>query len=96
MLTLSAQVIGVIPPSTNKRTGQIIEPSVEFLHKVFGKSEIIPVKISETVQKQWEKVVGQSVAVEVVSYAFKTDDGNVMAGFRLVDKSTLPVAGRAA
>lgn len=75
----------------NRSTGELRDVyTAEILHTVKGRSEIEYLKLDAKVFGAWTKAIGNDITAEVRFYAMKTDDGNVMSGLILADKSSLP------
>lgn len=92
MLQLIGNVYDVTSKNvTDRDTGVIsIQHTAEILHKLGGKTEVLVLKLDQSVVEAWSKVKGRDIAVEVRPYAMKTREGGVMQGVSLADKRALP------
>jgi hypothetical protein len=92
MLTLSGQILNVIPGETkDPSTGEIKRScTVEILHQSRGRSVVESIKADAEVTHAWTKLIGKNVSVEVRMYAMRSSSGGVTSGLMLADKKALP------
>lgn len=97
MLTLTGKILNIVQSqNTNRATGEIRQRyTAEILHTVRGRSEIVNLNLDQAASLEWQKAVGHDISVEVRSYAIKTEDGGLMEGFALADKTALPTIHKA-
>lgn len=93
MLTLSGQLINVVPTeNTNRNTGEVTKSYVaEILHKSRERHAVESVKLDAEALSSWTSAIGKHISCEVRMYAIKGSDGSVQSGLTLADKKCLPI-----